>query len=51
MSSSSTATTLWPSSSAYPGPVFSGDLGDSDIYGGQQHAPLLDIEVPGLDGS
>jgi hypothetical protein len=30
-----------------PRPVSSGDLGDSDIYGGQQHAPLLDIDVPG----
>ena len=29
-----------------PRPVFSGDLTDSDIYGGQQYAPLLDIEVP-----
>ena len=26
--------------------VFSGDLGDSDVFGGQQYAPLLDIEVP-----
>ena len=30
-----------------PRPIFSGDLGDTDVYGGQQHAPLLDIEVPG----
>ena len=30
-----------------PRPVFSGDLEDSDVYGGQQYAPLLDIEVPG----
>jgi hypothetical protein len=30
-----------------PRPVFSGDLEDSDIFGGQQYAPLLDIEVPG----
>ena len=29
-----------------PRPVFSGDLGDSDVFGGQQYAPLLDIEVP-----
>jgi len=29
-----------------PRPIFSGDLGDSDVYGGQQYAPLLDIEVP-----
>lgn len=24
----------------------SGDPADSDIYGAQQHAPLLDIEIP-----
>lgn len=24
--------------------IFSGDIGDSDVYGAQQHAPLLDIE-------
>lgn len=24
----------------------SGEFGDSDIYGAQQHAPLLDIEIP-----
>ena len=29
-----------------PRPVFSGDLEDSDVFGGQQYAPLLDIEVP-----
>lgn len=23
-----------------------GDVGDSDVYGAQQHAPLLDVEVP-----
>ena len=27
-------------------PVVSGDPGDTDIYGAQQHAPLLDLEVP-----
>jgi hypothetical protein len=26
-------------------PVPSGSVGDSDIYGAQQHAPLLDLEV------
>jgi hypothetical protein len=26
--------------------TFSGDIGDSDIYGAQQHAPLLDIDLP-----
>ncbi|MBL8703358.1 MAG: DUF4387 domain-containing protein [Rhodospirillales bacterium] len=27
-------------------PVSSGDLGDSDVYGCQQHVPLTAIEVP-----
>jgi hypothetical protein len=26
-------------------PLGSGDVGDTDIYGAQQHAPLLDLEV------
>ena len=26
--------------------VFSGSFGDTDIYGAQQHGPLLDIEIP-----
>ena len=25
--------------------VVSGDIGDRDVYGAQQHAPLLDIEL------
>lgn len=29
-----------------PRPMVSGDPGDCDVYGGQQHAPLLDLEVP-----
>ena len=29
-----------------PRPVFSGELEDADTFGGQQYAPLLDIEVP-----
>ncbi len=29
-----------------PRPTYSGDLEDGDCYGGQQYAPLLDIEVP-----
>lgn len=28
-----------------PREVVSGDLGDRDVYGAQQHAPLLDIEL------
>jgi len=31
-----------------PRPVFQGDLFDSDNHGGQQYAPMIDIEIPGL---
>lgn len=27
-------------------PISSGSPGDSDVFGAQQHAPLLDVEVP-----
>lgn len=27
-------------------PLASGALGESDVYGAQQHAPLLDLELP-----
>ncbi|MBI2906930.1 MAG: DUF4387 domain-containing protein [Chloroflexi bacterium] len=26
--------------------VGSGDIEDTDVYGAQQHAPLLDVEIP-----
>ena len=26
--------------------VPAGDIGDTDVYGAQQHAPLLDVDVP-----
>jgi hypothetical protein len=29
-----------------PRPVFQGDPRDSDGHGGQQYAPLMDIEIP-----
>jgi hypothetical protein len=29
-----------------PRRVPAGDFGDTDVYGAQQHAPLLDVEVP-----
>ena len=29
-----------------PRRISSGDVGDTDVYGAQQHAPLLDVEVP-----
>ncbi len=32
-----------------PRPYFSGDLEDSDVFGGQQCAPLVDLEVPGAE--
>jgi Domain of unknown function (DUF4387) len=32
-------------------PVVQGALGDSDIYGAQQHAPLLDLRIPWSDAA
>ncbi|MGB8267983.1 MAG: DUF4387 domain-containing protein [Candidatus Velthaea sp.] len=29
-----------------PRPVVQGDLGDGDLHGGQQFAPLIDIPIP-----
>ncbi len=29
--------------------ISSGSVGDSDVFGAQQHAPLLDIEIPWED--
>ena len=29
-----------------PRPRIQGDFGDADMHGGQQYAPLLEIEVP-----
>jgi hypothetical protein len=26
--------------------IVSGSVGDTDVYGAQQHAPLLDVEIP-----
>jgi hypothetical protein len=26
--------------------VPAGDVGDTDVYGAQQHAPLLDVDIP-----
>jgi hypothetical protein len=28
-----------------PRKIMSGDLGDRDVYGAQQHTPLLDLEI------
>lgn len=30
-----------------PRPRISGDTNDSDVYGGQQYGPLVNLEVPG----
>lgn len=30
----------------FPRRIASGAIGDSDIYGAQQHAPLLSIDIP-----
>ena len=32
-----------------PRAVASGAPGDTDVYGAQQHAPLLDLEIPAVD--
>jgi hypothetical protein len=29
-----------------PRPAISGDISDTDVYGGQQYGPLVDLEVP-----
>lgn len=29
-----------------PRPVAAGSPGDADVYGAQQHAPLMEIEIP-----
>jgi hypothetical protein len=29
-----------------PRPAISGDVDDTDVFGGQQHGPLVDLEVP-----
>jgi hypothetical protein len=29
-----------------PRPVISGDIDDTDVFGGQQYGPLVDLEMP-----
>ena len=29
-----------------PRPAISGDIDDTDVFGGQQHGPLVNVEVP-----
>lgn len=31
---------------SFPRPVVAGDFADTDVFGGQQHGPLVDIEIP-----
>jgi len=31
---------------SFPRPIPSGDPGDRDVTGGQQYAPLVDLEIP-----
>ena len=42
--------TEYPAGNAFkatiPRAVSSGDVGDTDVYGAQQHAPLLEVDVP-----
>ena len=42
--------TPYPAARAFkatlPRLVSAGDIGDTDVYGAQQHAPLLDVEIP-----
>ena len=42
--------TPYPAGNAFkatlPRLVASGDVGDTDVYGAQQHAPLLDVDIP-----
>ncbi|MEI8035701.1 MAG: DUF4387 domain-containing protein [Betaproteobacteria bacterium] len=42
--------TIYPAALAFKGTIprctSSGDIGDTDVYGAQQHAPLLDVEIP-----
>ena len=42
--------TEFPPASAWKAPIErripSGAVGDTDVYGAQQHAPLLDVQIP-----
>ena len=35
----------WSIKITLPRRIISGSIGDTDIYGAQQHAPLLDVEI------
>ncbi len=34
-----------------PRPIPSGDLGDTDVFGGQLYGPLCEVEIPGDPGA
>jgi Domain of unknown function (DUF4387) len=36
----------WALKASIPRPAGSGDLEDTDVFGGQQHGPLVDLEIP-----
>jgi hypothetical protein len=42
--------TEYPAGNAFkatvPRRIGAGDVGDTDVYGAQQHAPLLEVEIP-----
>jgi hypothetical protein len=42
--------TAYPAARAFkatiPRRIPAGDIGDTDVYGAQQHAPLLDVDIP-----
>jgi len=42
--------TEFPAGNAFkatiPRAIGSGDVGDTDVYGAQQHAPLLEVDIP-----
>ena len=38
--------TAWALKASIPRPVASGDPEDTDVFGGQQHSPLVDLEIP-----
>ena len=42
--------TAYPAGRAFkatiPRAISAGDVGDTDVYGAQQHAPLLDVDIP-----
>lgn len=35
----------WAFKASFPRPLASGDPRDGDVFGGQQHGPLVDLEV------